>query len=542
MKKVLFLMFMLFLIVSGTANLKAQVTIGSEQNPQGGAVLDLSQVNDQNLGFLLPRVSLANVIDWQLRGNSTNGVGMLVYNTNPDTAGGNGKAGVYIWTGAGGWEALKSNLADAVQVEAFDLDPSSTDVDLYVGQTASFTVSNFIPSTATYPGVSWTISAGTDKTSITTRSMTTCSLTGLALGQSTLTVRSLDENYQQTVTINVKACTSPPAAPAGITFSKSTGIKLNEEITATATPEVTSGGAVPEIYNWTIPTANFIIRGRTVTRVITLKAIAASTSITNEIKVNAQNTCGTSADYSNTTALSILDCSTVPNQPGGITINPTSVVVGSNFTATIQAVDGATGYTWSVPSGLTIVGGQNTTSVSYQTSTTGTITSGDITVYASNACGPGTSVANEDEIVVTTPPCSDFIIASAVYTHDAFCTTCPSYAVLSTLVDSHAFIRTTNSLCVKNTDSGTGYAWQAAVDACEALNAPVNSGWRLPNAAEFLNLTNFWDNLGFTSFHYWTHTSISEDTGYLYVNADSRVLAYPKTVSTNFGARCVRSL
>ncbi|MDR1632893.1 MAG: hypothetical protein LBR97_08485 [Dysgonamonadaceae bacterium] len=112
MKKVLFLMFLLFLIVSGTANLKAQIAIGSDQEPRDGAVLDLSQVNTQDLGFLLPRVSLVNVTGWQLQGDPANGAGILVYNTNPDTIGGNGR-GVYIRTDANVWEALKSNLSGA---------------------------------------------------------------------------------------------------------------------------------------------------------------------------------------------------------------------------------------------------------------------------------------------------------------------------------------------------------------------------------------------------------------------------------------------
>ncbi|MDR1633249.1 MAG: DUF1566 domain-containing protein [Dysgonamonadaceae bacterium] len=213
MTKKTFFLLLLFLMALGTV-MNAQVTIGSDQNPKDGAVLDLSQVNDQNLGFLLPRVSLVNVTDWQLQGDSNNGAGMLVYNTNAATAGGNGKAGVYIWTGAGGWEALKSNFADAVPVEGFDLSPSSP-VDLCVGQTATVTVSDFRPYNARYPGVYWKISEGQDKTRITTGSMTSCILTGLELGWSTLIVTSLDGNYQQTVTIDVKACSPEPVDCSG---------------------------------------------------------------------------------------------------------------------------------------------------------------------------------------------------------------------------------------------------------------------------------------------------------------------------------------
>ncbi|MDR2621778.1 MAG: hypothetical protein LBC48_04255, partial [Dysgonamonadaceae bacterium] len=336
MKRVLFLTILPFLLL-GTAsvNLNAQVTIGSEQKPQSGAVLDLSQVTNQDLGFLLPRVSLENVTDWQLRGNPNNGIGMLVYNINPNTTGGNGKSGVYMWTESG-WEPLKSNLADAIQVENFDLElsgatlnlePSGATLDLYIGQTVFFTAKNFMPSDATYPGVTWIITEGVDKTSIdnSTKTMTSCSVTGLAEGRSILSATSLDENFRRTVTINVNVCTLAPAVPTGIAFSKTKGIWLGEEITATATPEVTTGGSKPTKYNWTIPT-NFDITAGSATRVITLKAKTAAESITGAIKVIEENDCGASADYSNTTALSIFDCSSIPDQPGTISgnINVTS--------------------------------------------------------------------------------------------------------------------------------------------------------------------------------------------------------------------------
>ncbi|MDR1632833.1 MAG: DUF1566 domain-containing protein [Dysgonamonadaceae bacterium] len=402
MTKKTFFLLLLFLMTLGTVNVNAQVTIGSKQNPQDGAVLDLSQVNDQNLGFLLPRVSLVNVTDWQLQGDSNNGTGMLVYNTNAATAGGNGKAGMYIWTGAGGWEALKSNFADAVPVEGFDLSPSSP-VYLYVGQTATVTVSGFMPYNARYPGVYWTISEGQDKTRITTRSMTSCILTGLALGQSTLTVTSLDGNYQQMVTIDIKACSSQPDAPTGITFSK-TGIKSNEEITATATPEVTSGGTVPAKYNWTIPSDYFDITGGNGTRVITLSAKTASTSITNAIKVNAENTCGTSTDYSNTTVLSI--CTDEPATPETISFSPSSVDLNGTFTASVPEVSTGTqiptSYTWTIPAGLTPTGSQTTLVPTIELTGTraGKYDAGTIKVKATNACGTSDEQTSASAVTV----------------------------------------------------------------------------------------------------------------------------------------------
>ncbi|MDR2621707.1 MAG: hypothetical protein LBC48_03890 [Dysgonamonadaceae bacterium] len=62
MKKVLFLMCLLFLMVLGTANLRAQVRIGGDGEPHGATVLDLNPDNNSthtNIGGLaLPRVEL----------------------------------------------------------------------------------------------------------------------------------------------------------------------------------------------------------------------------------------------------------------------------------------------------------------------------------------------------------------------------------------------------------------------------------------------------------------------------------------------------
>jgi len=98
MKKVLFFMVLLFLIVLGTANVNAQVRIGGNTAPQGAAVLDLNADNTAtpaaNKGALaLPRVSLASTTA-QLNG-TTPITGMLVWNTNTTLG-----AGIYTWTGS----------------------------------------------------------------------------------------------------------------------------------------------------------------------------------------------------------------------------------------------------------------------------------------------------------------------------------------------------------------------------------------------------------------------------------------------------------
>jgi len=100
MKKVLFWMFLLFLLGLGTAGLKAQVRIGSNTPPNASAVLDLN-ANDTNsgtLGLALPRVALTSNT-MLLSGVTSNLTGMMVYNTS--TAGGTGvnTMGIYYWNG-----------------------------------------------------------------------------------------------------------------------------------------------------------------------------------------------------------------------------------------------------------------------------------------------------------------------------------------------------------------------------------------------------------------------------------------------------------
>jgi hypothetical protein len=97
MKKVLFLMVLLFLLVLGTAGVKAQVRIGGNGAPNAAAILDLNADDavTGTKGLALPRVSLTNV-STPLTGTPVVN-GMMIYNTNAFTTGGSG-IGIYYWT------------------------------------------------------------------------------------------------------------------------------------------------------------------------------------------------------------------------------------------------------------------------------------------------------------------------------------------------------------------------------------------------------------------------------------------------------------
>ncbi|MDR1632066.1 MAG: hypothetical protein LBR97_04190, partial [Dysgonamonadaceae bacterium] len=64
-KKMMFL-FLLLPTIFGAANLYAQVTIGSDEAPHAGAILDLQS---DNKGLKLPSVSLSDTAVFQLSTN-----------------------------------------------------------------------------------------------------------------------------------------------------------------------------------------------------------------------------------------------------------------------------------------------------------------------------------------------------------------------------------------------------------------------------------------------------------------------------------------
>jgi len=97
MKKVLFLMFLLFLGL-GAASVKAQVRIGGNAAPNAAAALDLNATdatNNGTKGLALPRVNLTSNT-MQLTSGVVNLTGMLVYNTTATL----GRIGIYYWNGA----------------------------------------------------------------------------------------------------------------------------------------------------------------------------------------------------------------------------------------------------------------------------------------------------------------------------------------------------------------------------------------------------------------------------------------------------------
>jgi len=113
MKKILF--GALFLLFSGTAFVSAQVTIGTNDNPHEGAVLDLRSTNQ---GLLLPNVFINDAGFFQLDGDEAVAVSMMIYNTNPDIINGQGK-GIYVWNGENWIAVYGSGIPGTVKVGSY---------------------------------------------------------------------------------------------------------------------------------------------------------------------------------------------------------------------------------------------------------------------------------------------------------------------------------------------------------------------------------------------------------------------------------------
>jgi hypothetical protein len=128
-------------------------------------------------------------------------------------------------------------------------------------------------------------------------------------------------------------------------------------------------------YNWTAPVNATIVSGQG-TNMVTVSFNSSFTS--GSLKVSASNICGTSNERSTTIR-------SVPATPGVIS---GSSVVCANQTGvaySIAAVPGALTYNWIVPSGASIVTGQNSTSIIVNFGANG----GTVKVRAGNACGNG---------------------------------------------------------------------------------------------------------------------------------------------------------
>ncbi|MEJ8758370.1 ice-binding family protein [Pontibacter sp. H259] len=214
-------------------------------------------------------------------------------------------------------------------------------------------------------GYTWTVPAGwTIVTGQNTPSITVTAGTG----NGKITVVALNDcGSNGSSSKDVQVTQGLPAAPVAI---KGTPYGCATQ-TATYTIDPVAGA---QSYNWVVPAGWSVVSGQGTTS-ITVKVGSG----TGTISVNAKGTCGDGP----ATSLTVQPQVTLPTAPAAITGPDEACQAQTNLTYTVAPIAGVTSYTWTVPTGWTIVSGQGTTSIKV----TAGSTAGNISVTATNDCG-----------------------------------------------------------------------------------------------------------------------------------------------------------
>lgn len=225
-----------------------------------------------------------------------------------------------------------------------------------------------MPAVAGATGYTWTVTGGTLSSGQGTNSIgVNWATPGGPYTVSVVVNGSCSNSAPVNLTVNVKS--GAPAAPGTITGQTTGACGNDTSIYSIATvPNATS-------YTWTLSGGGAIVSGQGTTSV---EVFWGSTPGTYTLSVTASNACGTSA------ATSIDVTVTAPAPIIATNITGDADVCPGTETYSIANVPNATGYTWTVTSGGTIVSGQGTNTINVTWTTAGTQT---VSVTAGNACG-----------------------------------------------------------------------------------------------------------------------------------------------------------
>ncbi len=134
-------------------------------------------------------------------------------------------------------------------------------------------------------------------------------------------------------------------------------------------------------YVWSVPAGMTITNGQGTNSIsVSYTAAAIQAGIVGQLCVYAADACTNSS----TTCLGVSYQVVAPVTPGSIS-GASKLCPGNSQTYSVVAVARATSYTWSVPTGVSIVSGQGTNSINVSVSVG--YTGGVISVSASNICG-----------------------------------------------------------------------------------------------------------------------------------------------------------
>ncbi len=218
--------------------------------------------------------------------------------------------------------------------------------------------------TWTVPATLGTIASGQGTTSITVNFSCGAS-SGLI---SVVANNSCGSSITRTTTVNIAAL-GTPGTISGLT--NITYPQTNVSYSIAAVPGATS-------YTWTVPSGASIALGQGSNSIQVNYACGTSSG---NLGVTASNSCGSSG----TNSVSITVATSTPAMPGAISGTNNLPAGVSGMTYSISPVSGATSYTWTVPSGASIISGQGSSSIIVNYSCAAV--SGNIGVTSTNDCG-----------------------------------------------------------------------------------------------------------------------------------------------------------
>jgi hypothetical protein len=373
------------------------------------------------------------------------------------------------------------------------------------GQTS---VTYSISSVTGATGYSWTapsgstITSGANTTSITvtygptsgTVSVTPTNTCGSA---TSATSTSVTVNTIPAVAGSITGSTTVCAGQIGVTYSISA-----------------VGGATG--YSWTAPSGSTITSGANTTSItVTIGSTSGTVSVT------PTNTCG-SATSATSTSVTV---NTIPAVAGSIT-GATTVCAGqTGVTYSISSVTGATGYSWTVPSGSMITSGTNTTFI---TVTIGSA-SGTVSVTPINTCGSATS-ATITSVTVTPIPSAPTTVSGSGCINSAIALTAsgsPGSYNWYTLASGGTLVSTGAAYSPVLSTTTTYYV--------EATNGSCISTSRTSVTATIITCSNSW--IGVTSIDW--NTATNWGLGVVPASGDSVIVPasasvpYSPTISAN---------
>ncbi|MCX6245046.1 MAG: hypothetical protein NTU98_10115 [Bacteroidetes bacterium] len=253
-------------------------------------------------------------------------------------------------------------------------------------------VATVLPASANQ-SVTWSIVPGTGMASITTGGLVTAITNGTVWAKA-IAVQDVSVMDSMMITISNQA----PQAPTVVTNAASnivtTTATLNGTVTANnATTTCSFDWGLTTTYGNNAAATPATVNGYTPTPVLA-NIIGLVVGSTYHFRCKGTNSVGTSygADMTFIAGCQPLVSAGTITGPASVCINAT----GQGYS--IATVTGATGYTWTVPSGANITAGQNTTSI---TVTFGS-TSGNVSVFATNTCS--TSSTSTYAVSVVPPP------------------------------------------------------------------------------------------------------------------------------------------